>query len=123
MILAEGRIYGSGCRSGGKGCFLRGVSGELKQSDRELGKVSLTFADGRLYAVSVEGRLSLLRPPPAGFEIASQFGLPKRGDDLFLAHPVVVGGRLYIRHGRPLRIPSAPGGWHLGRSHRLRISP
>jgi hypothetical protein len=41
----------------------------------------------------------LVRPNPERFEVISQFGLPERGDGIFIAHPVVIGQRLYVRHG------------------------
>ena len=41
--------------------------------------------------------MSLLKVTPRGFEIVSQFELPRRPPNTYLAHPVVCGGRLYIR--------------------------
>ena len=32
-------------------------------------------------------------------DVNSQFKVPKGGRSIFLAHPVVCGGRLYLRHG------------------------
>jgi hypothetical protein len=39
----------------------------------------------------------LLSATPAGFDVVSQFSLKKRPANTYLAHPVVCGGRLYIR--------------------------
>jgi hypothetical protein len=39
----------------------------------------------------------LLAVTPDGFEIASQFDLGKKPANSYLAHPVVCGGRLYLR--------------------------
>jgi hypothetical protein len=41
--------------------------------------------------------MSLLKVLPQGFEIVSQFELPRRPPNTYLAHPVVCGGRLYLR--------------------------
>ena len=39
---------------------------------------------------------------PERFEIVSQFDLPKQGEGPLWAHPVVCGGRLYVRHAQYL---------------------
>ena len=65
--------------------------------DKTLGKVGITCADGMLYCLNHRGRVSLLAIAPQGFNIVSQFDLAKRPDNTYLAHPVVCGGRLYLR--------------------------
>jgi outer membrane protein assembly factor BamB len=62
-------------------------------------KVSLTYADGLLYALSIDGVMGLIQPTPTGHKQVSYFKLPKGGKGKSWAHPVVCGGRLYIRHG------------------------
>jgi len=37
-----------------------------------------------------------------GFEVVSQFELPRKPPNSYLAHPVVCGGRLYVRCGPDL---------------------
>lgn len=44
-----------------------------------------------------QGTVSLIRVTPGGFEIVSQFDLPRRPPNTYLAHPAVCGGRLYVR--------------------------
>jgi len=106
MILRDGLMYGCGCRLGGKGFFcVDFLKGDIKQVDRELGKVSLAFADGAIYAINDKGQVSLIPISPAGFKIASQFRLPRQaGEDLPLCHPVICGGRLYLRHNQVLYV-------------------
>lgn len=70
---------------------------------------SLTFADGMLYFVSDLGEVGLVRPNPKRLQIVSQFELPKGGKGTVYAHPVVFGGRLYIRHGRFLYVYDVRG--------------
>ena len=60
---------------------------------------TLTYADGMLYVLSDTATVALVPPSPEGFEIVSRFDLPKGGKGNTWAHPVVCGGRLYIRHG------------------------
>jgi hypothetical protein len=42
--------------------------------------------------------MALLACAPEKYTSVSRFEVPKGGDGLFWAHPVVCGGRLYIRH-------------------------
>ena len=62
----------------------------------------MTYADNRLYMLSEDNVVGLAEVTPKGyvekgrFEIADQ-GLPS------WAHPVVSGGRLYIRNQNTLR--------------------
>ncbi len=100
VILLDGHLYGSACRSGGKSFFCADfLTGRTRQTDTTLGKLSLTCADRMLYGVTDKGRMLLLAIlPGGGFRAVSQFDLPK-GDDMVLAHPVICGGRLYVRHG------------------------
>ena len=42
--------------------------------------------------------MSLIQPSPEGFKLASRFQVPRGGKGPFFAHPVICGGRLYVRH-------------------------
>ena len=61
-------------------------------------KGAITWADGMLYGYDEAGDVWLINVAPDGFEVISQFKLPE-GSGEHWAHPVVSGGRLYIRHG------------------------
>ncbi len=99
IILQNGNMYGCGCRLGGKGFFcVDFMTGKMKQTDRTLGKISLTYADGMIYSLSNKRNMSLLSISPDGFKIVSQFDIPRLGKGPSLCHPVVCGGRLYLRH-------------------------
>jgi outer membrane protein assembly factor BamB len=63
---------------------------------------TLTYADGMLYLLGENGDVALMPADPKGFNIISQFKLPKEDKGPLWAHPVVCGGRLYIRHGQTL---------------------
>ncbi|MFC1718081.1 PQQ-binding-like beta-propeller repeat protein [Candidatus Poribacteria bacterium] len=60
---------------------------------------TLTYADGMLYLLGQPGNVALMPATPEGFNIVSQFQLPKDSKGTAWAHPVVCGGRLYLRHG------------------------
>ena len=99
LILLGERLYGCGCRLGGKGFYcVDYLTGKTLATDRTLGKVALSYADGMLYALNHEGPFSLLEVKPDGFEIVSQFRLPKKGRGPAISHPVICGGRLYVRY-------------------------
>ena len=105
MILVDGFLYGCGCRLGGKGFFCVDFrTGETKYTNRTLGKVSITYADGMLYCLSDKCKTSLVAITPEGFDVVSQFDLPRRSRALSLCHPVVCGGRLYLRHDQNLYV-------------------
>lgn len=63
-----------------------------------------TYADGMLYLLGESGDVALMPPNPNGFNIISRFKLPKEDNSPLWAHPVVCGGRLYIRHGQTLYV-------------------
>ena len=42
------------------------------------------------------------RATPDAFEVTGEFIVPEGGRSLYWAHPVVCGGRLYIRHADKL---------------------
>ncbi len=66
--------------------------------ERRLDKGSLTYADGHFYILSEKRKMSLVKAIPEAYEVVSEFPLPRRGESLSWAHPVVCGGVLYIRH-------------------------
>lgn len=99
-VLVDGHLYGA-ChvRNGGAWVCLEWSTGRKCWQDRGVGKGCLTYADGMLYTLSERGTLGLVRATPQRFELVSQFDLPPEGEGPFWAHPVVAGGRLYVRHG------------------------
>lgn len=102
-IIVDGKLFGCGCRNGGKNFYcVDFLTGETVKLDKSLGKVGMTYADGMLYCLNHRGTMSLLGITPDGFEIVSQFELEKRPANTYLAHPVVCGGRLYLRGGEDL---------------------
>jgi hypothetical protein len=103
VMLIDGNLYGSACRSGGKGFFCADlVTGEVRYRERKMTKLSLTAADGLIYGVTQRGEMLLIEPTPNRFEVVSQFQTPEDSRALCWAHPVVCGGRLYVRRGEYL---------------------
>jgi len=67
-----------------------------------VGKGSVTYADGMLYTYSERGAMGLVPATPTGHNVVSRFRVPPGGSGPFWAHPVVSGGRLYLRHADAL---------------------
>ena len=59
----------------------------------------MTYADGLVYALNHRRTAALVRLTPQAFQVVSRFTLPPGGKGPTWAHPVVCGGRLYLRHG------------------------
>ena len=100
VLLVGHYLYGS-CRHNARGPWvcLDIKTGKRMYSERGIGRGSLTYADGMLYALNHDRTVALVRPSPHTFEIISQFNIPAAGRGPTWAHPVVCNGRLYIRHG------------------------
>ena len=76
-------------------------TGEKKWSERAVGKGSLCWADGMLYLFSEEnGQAALATCSPEGLQIKGQVKVDGEGPSW--AHPVVIGGRLYLRYDKNL---------------------
>lgn len=65
--------------------------------DRSVGKGSVTYADGNLYILGENNTVGLVEATPAGYREKGRFQIPDSGLPSW-AHPVVSGGRLYIRN-------------------------
>lgn len=72
-------------------------TGKTKWEDRSVGKGSIVAADGRLYVRSERGPVALVEATPSGYKEEGRFDQPDRSDKNSWPHPVVAGGRLYLR--------------------------
>jgi outer membrane protein assembly factor BamB len=75
---------------------MRFDTGEVAWKDRSVGKGSLVYADGHLYCLSENGVVGLVEATPAGYKEKGRFRIPQDSLPTW-AHPVVAGGRLYLR--------------------------
>lgn len=99
VVLLDGHLYGSGCRLYNKGLLcVEFATGQVRYRAEEIGKVSLTWADGLLYCFDNDGEMLLVKATPRAATIVSRFKIPKTDNEHTLTHPVVCGGRLYLRH-------------------------
>lgn len=75
---------------------MRFDTGEIVWRDRSVGKGSLVYADGHLYCFSENGVIGLVEATPTGYREKGRFRI-EQGSLPTWTHPVVAGGRLYIR--------------------------
>jgi len=108
VVLIDGYIYGFG----GYDYPLNGwVAGQVSQGvlycvemktgrvmwSKNIGRCALTAAEGLLYCRHELGPVFLIEAKPRDASIVGQFSLPVRIRTASLNHPVVAGGRLYLR--------------------------
>jgi len=101
QLLADGFLYGSSnYYRGGVFMCVDWKNGETRYGDRDVGRGSLTWAEGLIYYYSEKGDMLLIRPNPEKYDVISRFKVPGFGDDSppTWAHPVICGKRLYIRN-------------------------
>jgi len=96
VLLLEGHLYGSTTR--GRWVCLDFGTGKPMYTADGVGKGSLTYADGMLYTYSQNRVMGLVKATPTGHEVISHFKIPPGGRGPSWAHPVVCGGRLYLRY-------------------------
>ncbi len=93
-LIDNGFIYGNHER--GVAC-LDLKTGQKKWFDKSAGKCSITYADGMLYLFGEsDGVACLASASPDGFKLAGRVKV--QGEGPSWAHPVVIGGRLYLRY-------------------------
>ena len=99
VILHDGYLYGAGSDSRGWFC-LDFMTGEQMWKSR--GKGALVYADNMFYFLEENGTMKLVNATHEKYDEVSSFEVPEGGKGMHWAHPVVCGGRLYIRHADKL---------------------
>jgi len=98
-LLVDGHVYGTGLTAPGPWVCLDWATGATCWTAPGIGRASVTWADGRIIAVNHDRTVALVEATPRGMRVVSRFQIPEGGRGPTWAHPVVCGGRLYIRHG------------------------
>jgi len=92
-ILIGDYLYGF---SSGILTAMRFDTGAVAWRDRSVGKGSLVYADGNLYAFSENGVVGLIEATPERYVEKGRFRIEQDSLPTW-THPVVAGGRLYLR--------------------------
>ncbi len=103
VVEYEGKIYGHSDSSGWV-CFdYKTGPDEPVWSSKKLDKGSITYADGHFYCYGEsKGTLVQIKATPEGWQEVGRFTIPKLsptrpGQGKVWTHPVVAGGKLYLR--------------------------
>jgi outer membrane protein assembly factor BamB len=94
VILHNGYLYGF---NDSILTCLEFATGKMMWRDRSVGKGSVMFADGHLYLQGENNIVGLAEASPAGYKEKGRFTIADKGLSSW-AHPVVSGGRLYVRN-------------------------
>jgi outer membrane protein assembly factor BamB len=94
VVLVNGHLYGY---NNSILTCLEWASGKLMWRDRSVGKGAVAAADGHLYVLSENNVVGLVEATPTAYREKGRFTIKDQGLPSW-AHPVVAGGRLYIRN-------------------------
>jgi outer membrane protein assembly factor BamB len=100
VVLVNGTIYGF---SNAILAALEFATGKTLWQNRSVGKGSVAYADGRLYMLSEDNVVGLAEVTPKGYRETGRFQIADQGLPSW-SHPVVSGGRLYIRNQNILTV-------------------
>lgn len=93
LVLVNGYLYGF---DNSILTCLDFATGKVMWQHRSVGKGSLSYADGHLYVFSENRVVGLVEATPAGYRERGRFTIADQNWQSW-AHPVVSGGRLYLR--------------------------
>jgi outer membrane protein assembly factor BamB len=105
LVLVNGYLYGF--HNSILTC-LEFATGKAMWRDRSVGKGTLIYADGNLYLQSEDNVIGIAEATPAGYKEKGRFRTADQGFPSW-AHPVVSGGRLYIRDQGTLSVYNIKG--------------
>jgi outer membrane protein assembly factor BamB len=94
VVLVDGTLYGF---NNAILTALDFATGRMLWRDRSVGKGAVVYADNRLYALGEGNVVGLAEVTPTGYRETGRFTIADQGFPSW-AHPVVSGGRLYIRN-------------------------
>ena len=104
LILVGDHVYGTSSR--GNWFAVNFLTGEIGYTARPVGEqAAVHYADGLIYCLAQDTATVILwDPKPNEFVEAGRFVLPDAESAVgkAWAHPVVIGGRLYLRHAQYL---------------------
>ena len=94
IVLVDGYLYGF---NNSILTCLEFATGKMMWRHRSVGKGAISYADGHLYILSENNVAGLAEATPAGYREKGRFTIADQGWPSW-AHPVIRGGRLYLRN-------------------------
>ncbi len=103
IVLVGDYLYGDSDDKGIPFCASL-MTGEIQWKSRGSGRNSACFAaaDGHIYIRYTDGTMTLVKASPDEFEEVGKFKVPGSGSRPSWSHPVITGGKLYLREGDKL---------------------
>jgi outer membrane protein assembly factor BamB len=98
VVLVDGYLYGF---NDSILTCLDFATGKMMWRDRSVGKGAVTYAEGNLYIQGENNTVGLAEASPKGYKEKGRFQIADQGLPSW-AHPVVSGGRLYVRNQETL---------------------
>src|SRR5437763_15336712 len=92
-VLVGNYVYGF---SSSSLTAMKFLTGEVAWRDRSVGKGSVIYAEGNLYALSEDGVVGLIEATPQAYKEKSRFEI-QRGSYPTWTPPVIAKGKLYLR--------------------------
>jgi len=99
FVLIDGVLYGGHGQSNGFPVALEMMTGKMlwdRVRGAGSGSAAVTAAEGNLYFRYQDGTMALIAANPKQYQLKSSFQIPNVRNPSW-SHPVVTGGRLYLR--------------------------
>ena len=106
FVLIDGVIYGGNGHNNGFPFALEMATGRMlweRTRGAGTGSAAVTAAGGQLYFRYQNGTVALIDANPSGYQLKSSFAGPN-SRDLCWSHPVISGGKLYLREQDALHV-------------------
>jgi outer membrane protein assembly factor BamB len=100
IVLVGNHVYGGHGNSRGQPKCIDVATGKILWEGKapERGSASVIYADGHLWFRYDRGLIALIEATPESFRLKGTFQ-PVTGTGPAWAHPVILDGKLYLRHG------------------------
>jgi outer membrane protein assembly factor BamB len=100
MIFKDGFVYcGEGHNEGFPLCINSQTGKDAWRPGRGpgSGSAAVAYADGDLYFRYEDGTMALIEASPKAYKLKGQFQIDRKSNDKSWPHPVIAGGKLYLR--------------------------
>lgn len=113
LVLIDDYIYGGHGHNNGFPICIELKTGKMKWGGKRgpgAGSAAVVYADRQLYFRYEDGLMALIQASPKGYKLDGKFKIPQvPGGDKSWAHPVVAGGKLYLREQDSLFVYNVQG--------------
>jgi len=97
-LHVDGNLYVAGARELRGFLRLDTMTGDIEAQLPRPTDAAAIWADGKLFVMSADGKVLLLKPTAESFQTLGAFSIVQKRTKNAWAHPVLCGGRLYLRY-------------------------